>query len=261
MNTEFMMQLAEVNIQVKCCYASTMKFCEDYLIEDDCQDNAEYISVSVSQCDIDYERIVSAEYDRKNGEAIRNWRNEYLETLALYRKIAEELVNQDVILLHGSAVMVDGKAYLFTASSGVGKSTHASLWCKLLSEEHDVRVINDDKPLLSFGETGIVVHGTPWDGKHHRSTNTRAPLCAVGRIIQSDSNHTELMKPEDKWPLLISQCYRPDEVLKLQHTMTLLERINKEIPFFDIYCNTELSAAECSWEVIKNETGRWIYNS
>lgn len=258
MNVEYRMQLAGVDIQVECCFASTKKFCADYIVEDN---SSECISVSVCQRDIEYEREVSAEYDRSHGEMVRNWQDEYLETLALYRKIAEKLIHHDVLLLHGSAALIDGKAYLFTGPSGAGKSTHAALWCELLRDEHDVRMINDDKPLVSFGESGIIIYGTPWDGKHHRSANISGQLSAVARINQSDTNHTELMKSEDKWPLLLSQCYRPDDVMNLQHTIGMLERLNKEIPFFEIYCNTEIDAANCSWEVIRNETGGWIYNS
>ena len=33
----------------------------------------------------------------------------------------------DTFLFHGSAIAVDGAAYIFTAKSGTGKSTHARL--------------------------------------------------------------------------------------------------------------------------------------
>ena len=52
----------------------------------------------------------------------------YLETLAIYRKIAEKMPAYDTFLFHGSAISVDGKAYIFTAKSSTGKSTHARLW-------------------------------------------------------------------------------------------------------------------------------------
>lgn len=53
-----------------------------------------------------------------------------METLAVYRKLAQLLVQEDILLMHGSVVAVDGQAYLFTAKSGIGKTTHTSLWMK-----------------------------------------------------------------------------------------------------------------------------------
>ena len=47
-----------------------------------------------------------------------------LEEQWFYRQIAERLPEYGAMLFHGSAVAVDGAAYLFTAPSGIGKSTH-----------------------------------------------------------------------------------------------------------------------------------------
>lgn len=69
----------------------------------------------------------------------------YLETLAVYRKIVTRLVFSDILLIHGSAIAVDGKAYLFTAPSGTGKSTHTRM-CREYFKDRAV-MVNDDKPL------------------------------------------------------------------------------------------------------------------
>ena len=39
-----------------------------------------------------------------------------------------KLLDYDGMLLHASAVEKDGCAYLFSAKSGIGKSTHTALW-------------------------------------------------------------------------------------------------------------------------------------
>ena len=73
---------------------------------------------------------------------------------------------------------MDGEAYIFTAVSGTGKSTHAMLWREVFGER--VRMINDDKPLIRITPEGkAVVYGTPWDGKHHLSKNSAFPLKAI----------------------------------------------------------------------------------
>lgn len=47
-------------------------------------------------------------HNRKHGD-------DYLESLALYRKLCEKMLEYDIFLLHCSAVAVDGKAYLCTS--------------------------------------------------------------------------------------------------------------------------------------------------
>ena len=49
-------------------------------------------------------------------------------------------------MLHSSAVVADGKAYLFTADSGTGKSTHTQLWPRMFGDR--AYILNDDKPAL-----------------------------------------------------------------------------------------------------------------
>ena len=56
------------------------------------------------------------------------------------------LLDFDGMMLHASAVAVDGKAYLFSGQSGIGKSTHTGLWKQTFGDQ--VKLFNDDKPAL-----------------------------------------------------------------------------------------------------------------
>ena len=58
-----------------------------------------------------------------------------------------KLLKFDGMMLHSSCVEKDGFAYLFSARSGTGKSTHSHLWLKNLE---GTRIINDDKPALIY---------------------------------------------------------------------------------------------------------------
>ena len=77
--------------------------------------------------DIVLEREKSEKSHGAGGLSIRHCPDDYLETLAVCRKIAEWMPNQDTLLFHGSAIAVDGQAYLFAAASGTGKNTHGRL--------------------------------------------------------------------------------------------------------------------------------------
>lgn len=172
MRVSFRIALAGQVIGVSALYEQTHTFCKNYLT-----DAPASFEVAVTPADIAFEREKNDREAAVEGHAPGNFSDEYLETLALYRKIVERLLEWDTLLFHGSCISVDSKAYLFTAKSGTGKSTHTQLWKKWFGER--AVFINDDKPLLKISAQGVTVYGTPWDGKHHRSTNTSCPLKAV----------------------------------------------------------------------------------
>lgn len=76
-----------------------------------------------------------------------------LEETAVYRKIADKMVDYDTFVFHGSVIAVEGQAYLFTAKSGTGKSTHTRLWREMLGDK--AVMVNDDKPMLRVTESGV----------------------------------------------------------------------------------------------------------
>ena len=123
----FTVRLAEVPISISAIYHSTKDFCRDYLTGEE-----PVFSLEVTPGDIAYEREKSAREDDYEGIPIRHFSDSYLETLAVYRKIAEQMLDYGVLLFHGSVVAVDHKAYIFTAKSGTGKSTHTRLCRELL---------------------------------------------------------------------------------------------------------------------------------
>ena len=200
--------------------------------------------ISVTQADVDFERTKSEREDRREGIPVRQFSDEYLETLAVYRKIAERMPLYDVMLLHGSCIAVDGQGYLFTAKSGTGKSTHATLWREMLGER--AVMVNDDKPLIRVnGDGTAVAYGTPWDGKHHLSSNIAVPLRAICILERSEGNRITEITKREALPMLFQQAYRPMDTEAMQRTIELIERLN--IKFYRLGCNMELSAAELSY--------------
>lgn len=231
-------------IEINSIYEEVHTLCKDYV----CGQTPDF-KVETSQSDIEYEREKSAAEDRKEGLPIRNFPDSYLETLAVYRKIAENMLAYDTILFHGSVVAVDGIGYLFTAKSGTGKSTHTRLWREYFGER--AVMINDDKPLLQITENGVLVHGTPWDGKHHLSSNISVPLKAICILTRSEENHIERISKSTAYPLLLQQTNRPQNVLKMQKTLEILDRISDNIALYKLGCNMEIEAAEIAYNAMK----------
>ncbi len=219
-------------------------FAENYIT-----DEPEIERITVTQTDIGSEREKSEREDINSGRRIRFFRDSYLETLAVYRKIAEILPRYDTVLFHGSAIAVDGVGYLFSAKSGTGKSTHAGLWREYLGES--AVMINDDKPLLRITDEGSVVCGTPWDGKHHLSTNCSVPLEAICFLEQAKENWIVPISKREAYPLLLQQVYRPADVDSLKKTLVLLDRLSAAVSLWRMGCTIDPEAAKMAYEAMR----------
>ena len=125
-------KVAEVVIDVTFRYPYSERFFTDYLYEGD-EESAFHVVATVEM--IERERGLSRRPKGRPGP---------LENTAIFRAIAEEMPKHGAMLVHGSTIGVDGEAYCFIAPSGTGKSTHTRLWRQLLSDDHDVVMINDD---------------------------------------------------------------------------------------------------------------------
>ena len=242
--TKFIIKLANTNIEVNALYESTMQFCQEYI----CNDQPDF-SVKVSPADISLEREKSAREDALEGIPTRHFPDEYLETLAVYRKIAEQLLQYDTLLFHGSVVAVDGEGYLFTAKSGTGKSTHTSFW----RQEFGPRafMVNDDKPLLQIKGGKIWAFGTPWDGKHRLSTNTCVPLKGICILERGTENHIEAISPRQALPMLLQQSYRSPNPNSAVQLLSILDRLTDAVSFYLLHCNLDPSAARVAYEGMK----------
>ena len=205
--------------------------------------------IEITPSDIVFEREKSAQADKAEERAIQFYSDGYLETLAAYRKIAERMPEYDTVLFHGSCVAVDGAGYLFTAKSGTGKSTHTRLWRELLGDR--AIMINDDKPLIRISDSGAIIYGTPWDGKHHLSNNIAVSLKAICILERAKENAILPVTREEALPMLIQQTYRPADPLTLAETLTLIDRLGMEVKLYRLRCNMDIGAAKLSYDAMK----------
>lgn len=246
MRVSFRIALAGQVIGVSALYEQTRTFCKNYLT-----DAPASFEVAVTPADIAYERQRSARADELEGAAVREHADPYLETLAVYRKLAQLLVQDDILLMHGAVVAVDGQAYLFTAKSGTGKTTHTRLWMRQFGDR--AVMVNGDKPLLHITSEGVTVYGTPWDGKEHLSTNTSCPLKALCILTRSETNHIERISKKEALPMLCQQSYRPCSPIGAQKTLALVDRLGSSVPLYRLGCNMEPEAAQVAYHGMNHE--------
>lgn len=94
-------------------------------------------------------------------------------------------------LFHGVAFIWRGKAWLFSAPSGTGKSTQYVLWKIRYGDE--IRMLNGDKPVLEFSDNGVTVHPSPWTGKESMGRMESAPLGGIIFLRQAGENRIDLL--------------------------------------------------------------------
>ena len=238
-------RIADTVFSVRSLYERVHDYCKDYVTDEPAE-----IDIAITEEDIAYERSRSARTAEASGYAMSEKRSEYLEELAVYRKMAAALLDRDILLFHGSAVAVDGETYLFTAKSGTGKSTHTRLWREYFGER--AVMVNDDKPLIYLPENGTpVIYGTPYNGKHRLGSNMSAPLKAVCILTRSENNHIEKISSSEAYALLLQQTNRPVEPSAMQKTMILVDRLADSTALYRLGCNMDISAAEVAYNGMK----------
>lgn len=244
--TNFTIEIAGRIAAVSAQFPSTETYCQDYL----CPGQPDF-SVTVTPADIAFEREKSAAEDRLEGKIIREFSDAYLETVAVQRKLAEKLFDYDTLLFHGSVVAMDGQAYLFTAKSGTGKSTHTRLWRELLGDR--VVMVNDDKPFLRFSGAEILACGSPWNGKHGLGNNICVPLKAVCILERGAENRIHKITPREALTMLLQQSNRPMDRKLLPKYLELIDRLAGGVEFFRLACNMDPRAAQISYNALSGE--------
>ena len=238
---EFSVCLAGKNIAVTSIFDEVYDLCRDYRT-----DASPDMTVTVTNEDIAYEKIINIRESQLEGIQIVDYPDSYLETLAVYWKIATKMLEFDTFLMHGAVVAVGDKAWLFTAPSGTGKTTHINLWLKNIQGSY---VVNGDKPLIHIGDE-CTVYGTPWAGKEGMNRNMGVKLCGIVCLNRGKDNRIEKVSLSQLLPVLIQQSYRPKEKAGLEKTLVLLSRLGRKIPMYQLYCNMNDEAALTAYNAL-----------
>ena len=177
------------------------------------------------------------------------------EYLATGESFYTQLINFDGLMFHASALILDGKAYLFSADPGTGKSTHVCLWRRVFGDER-VRVLNDDKPALRL-ENGVwYAYGTPWSGKTGQNLNLRAPIAGIAMIERGGANEiTPYTGLKAVRAVLAQTTSVKDSALRVKQ-LDLLDKLMTQVPVWKLKCNMEPEAAIVAYEAMSGKKWR-----
>ena len=234
----FKIKIANIVLQVNAFNESTKKYCEDFLSDEE----AKY-TITLTKQDLENELHIQEDGKVYVSEEIS----------ALYRKIADLFVEQNIIVMHGSAFKVGSYAFIVTARSGVGKSTHVTLLKEYLGNE--LEYINDDKPLLEVKDNELMLYSSPWNGKERRGNDIHAPLKSIIFLDRGITNtYRHIDNKEEIYFKLLSQVYLPKDKSKREKALKIVDILLKKLSFYEINVNTDISSASMTSErIIKNE--------
>lgn len=144
----------------------------------------------------------------------------------------------NALWMHGSSICYNGKALLFSAASGVGKSTHTRLWEKYIP---NVKHINDDKNIIVFENNELVLYGNPWSGKHQIDNNISAPLKAIVFLYQSKENSIKKISKKDAFLKLMKQVIQPFDISFVDEWDGMIDELLK-VPTYELGCDISKEA-------------------
>lgn len=240
---EFTMRIAGHTARVRSLFESTPQYFKPYLTEE-----APQFFFTVTREDIAFEDRFLYEEALEEGFRVRKFPDPFLERAAIQRKFAEALFDLDILLFHGSTVAVDGCAYLFTARSGTGKSTHTRLWREVFGDR--AVMVNDDKPFLKFTLEGVLACGSPWSGKHGLDSNITVPLRGICILERGTENRIRPAKAEAVLPMLRKQANLPLDEGKLPRLEQLVQTLSRTVPLWQMECTKDPAAAQIAFDAM-----------
>ena len=173
---------------------------------------------------------------------------EYMETAAMFY---ERLLDFDGMMLHASCVVLDGEAYVFSAPSGTGKSTHTQLWLRQFGDR--AFILNDDKPALRWNDGACYAYGTPWSGKTQLNRNACAPLRGLGILQRSEENFAEPLRGTEAIFGILDQTIRPLSGERMQALMRCVDRLVSGGFVYRVGVNMQQEAAITAYHAMHRE--------
>lgn len=136
-------------------------------------------------------------------------------------------------ILHASYISYDGKAILFSAPSGTGKSTQADLWKKFRGAD----VINGDRAGLKCQNSVWYAWGLPFAGSSGIYRNECYPISALVFLRQASYNKVHRLTFSQALRLIFPEVtmHRWDERF-VQHALDNIEKLLLEVPVYMLEC-------------------------
>lgn len=155
------------------------------------------------------------------------------------------LVMQGYLVIHAAAIEENGKGVLFSADSGVGKSTRARLW----TDEYGASFISGDRPIIDPVRGRVL--GAPWDGKEKIYRNIDVPITAFNCLQRAEQTKVVRMTADEKKRLIAKQTFIPmwDPML-VSKVFFGIDLMLKRVNIWKLACNNTVPAIKECHDII-----------
>lgn len=246
MATAFTIEIAGHTARVEPLFESTVHYCAAYLTEKPPEFTVTVTREALAQ----EQRLADAEAEQE-GFRRRVFPEPFLERAAVQRALAEWLFHWDILLLHGSAVALDGRGYLFVAKSGTGKSTHTRLWRELFPR---AVMVNDDHPFVRVQEPTPLLCGAPWSGKHGLHSNITVSLRGICLLRRGPVDQIRRISAQEAMPMLLHEAFCPaQEALHPRHRV-LVQALAARVPLWQMDCTPAAQAAVLAYRAMSENS-------
>lgn len=151
-------------------------------------------------------------------------------------------------VFHCAYIEHDGRAILFTAPSGTGKSTQAELWKTL----RGARIINGDRAAVSVRESAATAHGIPFSGSSEYCENRSLPIAGIIYLSQAPSTAIRRLRPVEAfariWEGVSVNTWDREDVALVSEAV---KRVAERVPMYHLACTPDLTAVEAVERVLK----------
>lgn len=152
------------------------------------------------------------------------------------------MIARDSLILHCAFTEYQGRAILFSAPSGTGKSTQAALWERYRGS----RTVNGDRALLRRAGGVWTACGWPVCGSPEICGAGEVPIGAIVMLRQGKENRAERLVPARAFSLLYAQVtvnqWNPAFI---RQAMALLEALIAQTPVVQLTCDMAEGAVRC----------------
>jgi hypothetical protein len=150
-------------------------------------------------------------------------------------------------LFHCSYINYQGRAVLFSAPSGGGKTTQAKLW----EQYADARIINGDRGVLEKVGKQYWCHGLPIAGSSGVFVNESLPIAAIFILKKAAYNKVTVLKGTDAFQAVFSELtlntWNSEFMLNaVDFTMQLIN----QIPIYLLECQVNQEAVKVAQNVL-----------
>lgn len=152
------------------------------------------------------------------------------------------------IVIHASAIEYNKRGIIFSAASGTGKSTQASMWESYLG----AKVLNDDCPVVKIDNRQVKIYGTPCSGSKDKFINSSAKLSAIVILEQASENDIRVLSNVEAISYLMPRCFLAYYDVNLMDIgIKNLEQIICKVPVYLLKCKPDMEAVEMVYQCIK----------